>query len=163
MPVGLECRGCALQFLVQLRLSQSFEGADGFAGDPEKAREDFERLFITSPEKAAQQILTAVQRDRRRALIGPDAKVIDFVTFSSTGVCMFGRANNPKFTAVKSLEDFNKPDITLAYFTGAGEEPLMKQTFANAKLRGGDDDGAIGHCTGSHISKGSMLTRTEWR
>ena len=49
-------------------------------GDPEKARSDFERAFITSPEKAARQILTAVQRDRRRALIGPDAKVIDFVS-----------------------------------------------------------------------------------
>jgi NAD(P)-dependent dehydrogenase (short-subunit alcohol dehydrogenase family) len=48
--------------------------------DPEKARRDFERLFITSPEKAARQILTAVQRDRRRALIGPDAKLIDFVS-----------------------------------------------------------------------------------
>jgi butyryl-CoA dehydrogenase len=50
------------------------------AGDPEKARKDFERMFITSPEKAARQILTAVQRDRRRALIGPDAKVIDFIS-----------------------------------------------------------------------------------
>jgi butyryl-CoA dehydrogenase len=54
--------------------------AAGIAGDPEKARDDFERLFITSPEKAARQILTAVQRDRRRALIGPDAKVVDFVS-----------------------------------------------------------------------------------
>jgi NAD(P)-dependent dehydrogenase (short-subunit alcohol dehydrogenase family) len=49
------------------------------AGDPEKARRDFERAFITSPEKAATQILTAVRRDRRRALIGPDAKAIDLV------------------------------------------------------------------------------------
>ncbi len=50
------------------------------AGDTEVARSDMERIFITSPEKAARQILTAVQRDRRRALIGPDAKVIDFVS-----------------------------------------------------------------------------------
>ena len=50
------------------------------AGDPEKARIDMERVFITSPEKAARQILAAVQRDRRRALIGPDAKVIDFIS-----------------------------------------------------------------------------------
>jgi butyryl-CoA dehydrogenase len=55
-------------------------GLDGSAGDPERARRDFERLFITSPEKAARQILSAVQRDRRRALIGPDAKVVDFVS-----------------------------------------------------------------------------------
>jgi NAD(P)-dependent dehydrogenase (short-subunit alcohol dehydrogenase family) len=50
------------------------------AGDPEKARLDMERVFITSPQKAARQILAAVQRDRRRALIGPDAKVIDFIS-----------------------------------------------------------------------------------
>jgi butyryl-CoA dehydrogenase len=50
------------------------------AGDPERAVRDFERAFITSPEKAAAQILTAVRRDRRRALIGPDAKAIDFVS-----------------------------------------------------------------------------------
>jgi short-subunit dehydrogenase len=50
------------------------------AGDPEKAARDFERAFITSPEKAAEQILTAVRRDRRRALIGPDAKAIDLVS-----------------------------------------------------------------------------------
>ena len=50
------------------------------AGDPDKAIKDFERMFITSPEKAARQILTAVQRDRRRALIGPDAKVIDLIS-----------------------------------------------------------------------------------
>jgi NAD(P)-dependent dehydrogenase (short-subunit alcohol dehydrogenase family) len=50
------------------------------ATDPESARVAFERIFITSPEKAARQILTAVRRDRRRALIGPDAKVIDLVS-----------------------------------------------------------------------------------
>ena len=50
------------------------------AGDPETTRQEFERAFVTSPDKAARQILAAVQRDRRRALIGPDAKVIDFVS-----------------------------------------------------------------------------------
>ena len=50
------------------------------AGDPEKARLDMERVFITSPRKAAHQILVAVQHDRRRALVGPDAKVIDFIS-----------------------------------------------------------------------------------
>ena len=50
------------------------------AGDRDKTLADFERAFITSPEKAAQQILAAVRRDRRRALIGPDAKVIDLVS-----------------------------------------------------------------------------------
>jgi NAD(P)-dependent dehydrogenase (short-subunit alcohol dehydrogenase family) len=56
------------------------ESIRDIAGDPERAARDFERAFITSPEKAAAQILTAVRRDRRRALIGPDAKVIDVVS-----------------------------------------------------------------------------------
>ena len=50
------------------------------AGDPEKAIRDFERMFITSPERAAQQIISAVRHDRRRVLVGPDAKVIDLVS-----------------------------------------------------------------------------------
>ncbi len=50
------------------------------AGDAERALADFERLFITSPEKAARQILAAVRHDRRRTLIGPDAKMIDLVS-----------------------------------------------------------------------------------
>ena len=38
---------------------------------PREGGGDFERAFITSPEKAAEQILTAVRRDRRRALDRP--------------------------------------------------------------------------------------------
>ena len=49
------------------------------------------------------------------------AKIIDFVTFSSTSVCMFGLASNPKFTGVTKVEDFNRPEITMAYFSGAGK------------------------------------------
>jgi NAD(P)-dependent dehydrogenase (short-subunit alcohol dehydrogenase family) len=56
------------------------------AGSPENIANDFERAFITSPEKAAEQILTAVRRDRRRALIGPDAKAIDLVSRLPAGI-----------------------------------------------------------------------------
>lgn len=40
----------------------------------------FTRIAMTSPEKAARQILAAVERNKRRALIGPDAKVLDFTS-----------------------------------------------------------------------------------
>lgn len=56
------------------------------ADDPEQARVDFEKMFMTTPEKAARQIVKAVERNRRRALIGPDAKVIDFVSRLPAGV-----------------------------------------------------------------------------
>jgi short-subunit dehydrogenase len=49
------------------------------AGSADAARAEFDKVAMTSPEKAARQILVAVQRNRRRALIGPDAKAIDLV------------------------------------------------------------------------------------
>jgi len=47
------------------------------AQDKAKTVERFDQLAISTPEKAARQIIRAVERDRRRALIGPDAKVFD--------------------------------------------------------------------------------------
>lgn len=57
-----------------------------FAGSAAEARERFDRVAMTTPEKAARQILTAVERDRRRALIGPDAKAIDLVSRLPAGL-----------------------------------------------------------------------------
>jgi NAD(P)-dependent dehydrogenase (short-subunit alcohol dehydrogenase family) len=45
--------------------------------DLERGRRDLEKAFLTTPEKAAKQILRAVELDRRRALIGPDAHVFN--------------------------------------------------------------------------------------
>ncbi len=61
--------------------------------------------------------------------------VVDFVLYSNTSVCMFGRADNPRFTAAKTVDDLNKPEITIAYFIGGGEEAWVKQRFPKAKLR----------------------------
>jgi polar amino acid transport system substrate-binding protein len=63
-------------------------------------------------------------------------KVVDFVTYSRTALCVFGRADNPKVANAKSIDEFNSPDITVAYFTGGGEENWVKKRFPNAKLRG---------------------------
>ena len=63
-------------------------------------------------------------------------KVVDFVIYSSTSVCMFGLAANPKFSGARSVDDLNKPDITIAYYTGGGEESWVKERFPKAQLRG---------------------------
>jgi butyryl-CoA dehydrogenase len=55
-------------------------------GDPEKSVRDFEKIARTSPERAARQILVAVEQNRRRALIGPDAKVLDFISRLPAGL-----------------------------------------------------------------------------
>ncbi|HWK43177.1 MAG TPA: transporter substrate-binding domain-containing protein [Stellaceae bacterium] len=68
--------------------------------------------------------------------------VVDFVLYSNTSVCMFGRADNPRFLAAKTVDDLNKPEITIAYFIGGGEEGWVKQRFDKAKLVGVANSGA---------------------
>ena len=46
----------------------------------------FERLFITSADRAAKVIIKAVEKDKRRALVGPDAHAINLVAKLSPGV-----------------------------------------------------------------------------
>jgi butyryl-CoA dehydrogenase len=56
------------------------------SGGLERAHEEFDKVAMTSPEKAARQILAAVQKNKRRALIGPDAKVLDFISRLPAGL-----------------------------------------------------------------------------
>ncbi len=51
--------------------------------DPDEARREFDSLFITSPEAAARTIIRAVQLDKRRALVGPDAHAFDLLVRAS--------------------------------------------------------------------------------
>jgi len=69
-------------------------------------------------------------------------KAIDFVIYSATSVCMFGRADNAKFNQSKTVDDLSRPDITIAYFIGGGEEGWVKERFPKAKLRGVTNSGA---------------------
>lgn len=45
--------------------------------DAERGWEKFERLFVTDADTAAKSILRGVQKNRRRVLVGRDARVID--------------------------------------------------------------------------------------
>ena len=47
--------------------------------NPEKSAETFNKLLRCPPEEAARQILDAVQKDKRRLLIGNDAKTLDLI------------------------------------------------------------------------------------
>ena len=46
---------------------------------PDIAAKGFERITMTTPERAAQVIVRGVERDRARVLIGPDARVFDLI------------------------------------------------------------------------------------
>jgi polar amino acid transport system substrate-binding protein len=63
-------------------------------------------------------------------------KVVDFIIYSNTSVCMFGLASNPKFASARSVDDLNQAGITIAYYTGGGEESWVKERFPKAQLRG---------------------------
>ncbi|WP_029888599.1 SDR family NAD(P)-dependent oxidoreductase [Polycyclovorans algicola] len=59
------------------RFSSNMEPVMGF--DEKAGKKNFEKLFITTPDTAAKVILGAVRSNRRRVLIGPDAKVVDLM------------------------------------------------------------------------------------
>ena len=69
--------------------------------------------------------------------------VVDFVIYSNTSTCMFGRADDPRFAAAHSVDELNSPDVTIAYFIGGAEENWVKHRFPKAKLRGVTNSGAV--------------------
>ncbi len=48
--------------------------------DVDETMSQFEKLFITSPERAARAIIRAVEKDKRRLLIGPDAWAVSLMS-----------------------------------------------------------------------------------
>lgn len=58
----------------------------GLGQDADKLIEATERAFRTTPEKAAQVILDAVQADKRRAFIGADAQLFKVMAMLPPGV-----------------------------------------------------------------------------
>lgn len=58
---------------------QSSSVGDALGMTAEEASSSFEKGFITSPAKAASTILKAVNRNKRRVLIGPDAHFYDLL------------------------------------------------------------------------------------
>ncbi|BAU52493.1 SDR family NAD(P)-dependent oxidoreductase [Mucilaginibacter gotjawali] len=51
-----------------------------YAGNDENAIKQVERLFVTTPEKAAKAIIAGIKRKKMRLIVGPDAKMLYFLT-----------------------------------------------------------------------------------
>jgi NAD(P)-dependent dehydrogenase (short-subunit alcohol dehydrogenase family) len=68
---------------IKTNIARDSRMADNMKGvlvkDAESGKRDFEKFFITTPDKAAETILRAVRGNRRRVLIGPDARVVDWM------------------------------------------------------------------------------------
>jgi butyryl-CoA dehydrogenase len=69
-----------------VRNARMHESVAGFTRGTPDVGSDFDKVAMTTPEKAARQILTAVERNRRRALIGPDAKALDLLARLPAGL-----------------------------------------------------------------------------
>lgn len=77
-PVSSTCvhpGGIKTNIAKAARMHESVSGLTG--QDTAAAATEFEKLFITSPDKAAKTILDGVRKNRRRVLIGPDARIFD--------------------------------------------------------------------------------------
>ncbi|WP_420995134.1 SDR family NAD(P)-dependent oxidoreductase [Cupriavidus sp. 30B13] len=68
---------------IKTNIAQASRIAPNVAGflveNEQQGRDDFEKFFITSADKAARAILNGVRNDRRRVLIGPDAVAADLM------------------------------------------------------------------------------------
>jgi len=69
-------------------------------------------------------------------------KVVDFVVYSKSALCLFGLASDPKLKAISDTDGLNSPDITIAYFTGTPPETWLPERFPKAKRRGVPGSGA---------------------
>ncbi|MEP1125192.1 MAG: SDR family NAD(P)-dependent oxidoreductase [Ilumatobacter sp.] len=68
------------------RNARTDESMIATGASPEDFVQEFDKLARTTPDKAARQILRAVERNRRRALIGPDAVLFDIVSRLPAGL-----------------------------------------------------------------------------
>ena len=69
-------------------------------------------------------------------------KVVDFIVYSKSTLCLFGKADNPKLANVGSVDDLNNPDITIAYFTGTPPEAWLPTRLPKATIKGVQGSGA---------------------
>jgi polar amino acid transport system substrate-binding protein len=69
-------------------------------------------------------------------------EVVDFIVYSKSSLCFFGLADNPKIKSLKSVDDLNKPELTMAYFTGTPPETWAPTRFPQMKLKGVAGSGA---------------------
>jgi polar amino acid transport system substrate-binding protein len=69
-------------------------------------------------------------------------EVVNFVVYSRSSLCFFGLASNPKLQDVKSVDNLNRDDLTMAYFTGTPPEAWAPGRFPQVKFRGVSGSGA---------------------
>ncbi|CUJ21801.1 Arginine-binding extracellular protein ArtP precursor [Achromobacter xylosoxidans] len=146
-----ELRVGVLQNAPWLLQDVSGKGGEGWSGPAWLLAKEYARLLgvkLTPVQVSHETKVPVLAANQVDMTISPLAetperlKVVDFVLYSSTSVCLFGLASNPKLAAARSVDDLNRPGVTIAYFTGGAEEAWVKQRFPNATLRAVANSGA---------------------
>jgi polar amino acid transport system substrate-binding protein len=68
--------------------------------------------------------------------------VVDFIVYSRSSLCFFGREDNAKLKSLKSGDDLNSAEITMAYFTGTPPEAWAPTRFPKMQFRAVTGSGA---------------------
>jgi len=69
-------------------------------------------------------------------------EVVNFVVYSKSSLCFFGLADNPKLQGVTTVDGLDKPEITMAFFTGTPPETWAPGRFPKMKFRAVPGSGA---------------------
>jgi polar amino acid transport system substrate-binding protein len=69
-------------------------------------------------------------------------EVANFVVYSQSSLCLFGKADNPNIKDLTTVDELNNENLTLAYFTGTPPEAWAPTRFPKIKLRGVAGSGA---------------------
>src|SRR5471032_3306895 len=56
------------------------------------------------------------------------------VVYSQASQCLFGRANNPKLSGARSLDDLNRPDVTIAVVKDAPQGSWLRTRLPSTKV-----------------------------
>jgi polar amino acid transport system substrate-binding protein len=68
--------------------------------------------------------------------------VVDFIVYSKSSLCFFGKADNPKLEGVQDVDGLNKDGLTMAYFSGTPPEAWAPGRFPKIKFRAVTGSGA---------------------
>ena len=63
-------------------------------------------------------------------------KLVDFVPYSVSAQCLFGLADNPKVASAMSIDDLNRPDVTVAYTPGTPQGAWVQGRLSQAVFLG---------------------------
>ena len=102
----------------------------------EYARRLDARIFtttVTFQTKVSAVTSGAVDITIAPLLVTPEReRQVDIIPYSVSAQCLLGLASNPKVAAARSIDDLNRPDITIAYMNGSPQGEWLKQRLPKA-------------------------------